>query len=424
MGKYISKTIIIALILCSVCFVTYKFYDVSNVENTSTKNIKQNNNMLSMMLETEAKSGQYEMTTSSTWSTDGYIFNSELSKCENGGTLSWDDINKKVVFEGNNIDKCYVYFDIKLKYHESCNDNTLSCYVAKKYTGTQGENNVYYHDSILTNGAEDNSYRFAGANPNNYVCFGSDDTTCPTENLYRIIGVIDGKVKLISADGGTTDMLGTDGGYKNTYSGTALSSNYYKGTGDLSKIGVYAWNSKSVNSWIDCIINITNLNSNFLTYLDNKNVKWKNMIADTTWYVGGVSDDNARNSNAKTTYNYETGLNKDTTSVTSKVGLMYLSDYYYSAKYDHWTLPGVDLMGGNDYSKAADDNWMYIGLEEWTISRITDYSSNAFGIFDAGNIGGFTVNGYEAARPTFNLISSVTYVSGTGTSTDPIRVKI
>lgn len=31
--------------------------------------------------------------------------------------------------------------------------------------------------------AGDNSYRYAGVNPNNYVCFGSDEATCPTDNL-------------------------------------------------------------------------------------------------------------------------------------------------------------------------------------------------------------------------------------------------
>ena len=41
--------------------------------------------------------------------------------------------------------------------------------------------------------AEDYSYRYAGANPNNYVCFGSDVTPCPEDNLYRIIGVFDGQ---------------------------------------------------------------------------------------------------------------------------------------------------------------------------------------------------------------------------------------
>jgi len=79
-------------------------------ENEET-NIKKSKNMLSMMLETEAGSGNYEMTTRESWPTSGYKFNSELSKCENGGELSWDDTNKIVLMSGNVSDKCYVYFD-------------------------------------------------------------------------------------------------------------------------------------------------------------------------------------------------------------------------------------------------------------------------------------------------------------------------
>ena len=30
------------------------------------------------------------------WPESGYIFNENLSKCENGGILTWDDENKKV----------------------------------------------------------------------------------------------------------------------------------------------------------------------------------------------------------------------------------------------------------------------------------------------------------------------------------------
>ena len=59
--------ITIAVILCSVCFVAYKFFNATKVEDTSTKNIKQNNNMLSMMIEIEAGSGKYEMTSTSSW---------------------------------------------------------------------------------------------------------------------------------------------------------------------------------------------------------------------------------------------------------------------------------------------------------------------------------------------------------------------
>ena len=93
----------------------------------------------------------------------------------------------------------------------------LADYVKSLYTGTQGENSIYYHDSSLTNGAGDSSYRYSGANPNNYVCFGSNESTCPTDNLYRIIGVFGNNVKLIKYDYGTTDELGTDGDYSKTY---------------------------------------------------------------------------------------------------------------------------------------------------------------------------------------------------------------
>ena len=62
------------------------------------------------MLETVSGSGEYEKTTASEWPTDGYIFNEELSKCENGGELSWNPENNKVVMSGNTSDKCYVYF--------------------------------------------------------------------------------------------------------------------------------------------------------------------------------------------------------------------------------------------------------------------------------------------------------------------------
>ena len=58
------------------------------------------------------------------------------------------------------------------------------------YTGVDGENDLYYHDADLANGAQDSSYRYSGANPNNYVCFGATGADCQNEdNQYRIIGV-------------------------------------------------------------------------------------------------------------------------------------------------------------------------------------------------------------------------------------------
>ena len=105
---------------------------------------------------------------------------------------------------------------------------TLAGFIQNQYT-TDGENGLYYHDGVgsYTNAdqeAGDNSYRYAGANPNNYVCFGSTESPCPEENLYRIIGIFDDdkdtnyQIKLIKADYVTNVMLGTDGrDYYGTY---------------------------------------------------------------------------------------------------------------------------------------------------------------------------------------------------------------
>ena len=286
---------------------------------------------------------------------------------------------------------------------------------------------LYHHDANLTNGTGDNSYRYAGANPNNYVCFGSDEVTCPHENLYRIIGVIDGKVKLISADGATTTMLGTDEGYAKTYQEAwGSSSSYYKGNGDLTKIGSYKWNKSGTNTWSTSTTNTINLNTNYLTYLDSKNIKWKNMIADTIWYVGGMTEANGYQSNAKTAYDYEVGANKvATTTVTSKIGMMYVSDYYYAASKDYWILPGFSS-SENDYRKSTNDNWLYTGLFEWTLSRASDVSNLAFRVFDIGRVVDDGV-GYSfgiAVRPSFSLSSSIKFTSGEGTAVNPIRINL
>ena len=301
---------------------------------------------------------------------------------------------------------------------------------------------LYHHDVSLTNGAEDNSYRFAGANPNNYVCFGSDEATCPYENLYRIIGVIDGKIKLILADGGTIDMLGTDGGYFDpykTYWDSRLDDNnqrytysysYYKGSADLSQVGFYVWSEDRTSTWNSSDTNTTNLSKNYLSYLDGKSSKWKTMIDDTIWYIGGMTLDNGAEINAKTAYDYEVGTNKvANTTVTSKIGLMYVSDYYYAALPEYWLLPGVDNSSKNDYRKAYNDNWMSMGLFEYTISQLFTLSSPSqsslvFRLTDDGAVYYDSKAGLgNALRPTFNLTTSVQYDSGSGTASDPIRLK-
>ncbi|MBD9107027.1 hypothetical protein EGP99_04370, partial [bacterium] len=60
-------------------------------------------------------------------------------------------------------------------------ETLASCVTSLKQKDALGISNIYYHDANLTNGAGDSSYRYSGANPNNYVCFGSNESTCPTD---------------------------------------------------------------------------------------------------------------------------------------------------------------------------------------------------------------------------------------------------
>ena len=424
--KYIILSIITLVLL--ITFVTsFNYFKTTNtyVENNSNNQTKITKG-ISMNLEQTAGAGDYKQVTQSSWPTEGYKFNAELSRCENGSTLSWDDTKKAVIVSGNLSDKCYVYFDIY--------QPTLAEYIKSQYTGTQGDNALYYHNSTLTNGAGDNSYRYAGANPNNFVCFGSDTSPCPTDNLYRIIGVfgenyhgVTGKqlVKLIKYDYMTTDELGTDGDYSQTYKEWRMDSTY-KGTyGDGERIGVYYWNYKATgsatNTWSTSLLNKTNLNTNFI---NNIGTTWANKIATVTWKVGGNTWANIGTKTSSVAYTNEitnpvtTNTTDNATTYSAKIGLMYVSDYGFAASPDAWTL----TMSSYNNTTATNNNWMYMGLFEWTISRTAGDSLGADDVRSAGGLGTLSVSYYRGVRASFSLESSVSYVSGSGSMSDPVRI--
>ena len=62
-------------------------------------------NALTMMYETDVGSGEYQVSTDSEWLGDEYIFNETLSKCENGGILSWNNDTHRIVMQTNSSDK-------------------------------------------------------------------------------------------------------------------------------------------------------------------------------------------------------------------------------------------------------------------------------------------------------------------------------
>ena len=397
-----KKKISIILIFFIAILSTFVFVkNNSNVEITNEVNnkSKKNNDLLTMNLEQTAGAGDYKTVTQSEWPTEGYKFNTELSKCENGSEISWDDTKKVVVVSGNLSDKCYVYFDIA-RFDKLCNTSTLACHVAKLYTGTQGENGIYYHNTSLTNGAGDNNYRYAGANPNNYICLGSDATTCPDDNLFRIIGVFGDKVKVIK---------------------------------DKSVVKMH-WDTSNYNTWSISSLN-TYLNGTYLTSIGTLSDK----IDVATWKVGGNTWDNISVSTAKEVYDYEiknpsTTASTGETEYSAKIGLMYVSDYMFAVLQDNWTLVAYNSNDATkDYRAIKAENWLYLGSDEYTITRSSKNSCEVFAIYSSGEVYSYSVSCDSGeplpcsvyakyARPSFYLISSVEYSGGTGTSSDPIRI--
>ena len=72
---------------------------------------------------------------------------------------------------------------------------------------------------------------------------------------------------------------------------------------------------------------------------------------------------------------------------------------------------------------AISENWLYSGLNEWTITRYGLDWNAAFIISSEGHTYSSEIDVVCAARPTFFLTSDVHYVSGTGTQNDPIRIE-
>ena len=413
MQKFIVRVVVTLVVLCGAGLYVYRTNDVSQTYEKKESN-EVNNNLLSMMLETSAGSGEYQKTTASTWPTEGYVFNESLSKCENGSSLSWDSNKNKVKIKGNISDNCYVYFDKTI---------TLVDYVKAQYTGTQGKNNLYLHNSTFTGGAEDGSYRYAGSSEttNNFVCFGYDSTdgSCPTDYLYRIIGVFDNHIKLIKWDYSIPTELGS--GEKTYYDFESLLTTkkaVSKGSRSQSEIDVYNWNLSRGN-WIGSEVN-KKLNTN---YLESIGEKWNDKIFVNTWKVGTVGTD--QESKVKTMFTYEIVSPTSEINYEAKIGLMYVSDYGYSAGPDAWDTSFYGI-GGYNYgnSNITNINWMYMGLTEWTISSYADDRNNTAFYIDSyvGVKTGRVSSAYAAVRPCFYLNSDVSYISGKGTKTEPYLI--
>ena len=208
-----------------------------------------------------------------------------------------------------------------------------------------------------------------GVQINNYVKI--------NDNLYRIIGVFEDKVKLIK-----------DTAYGDTVAWDVNNSN--------------DWSTASLNN----ILNTTFLNNNLTSIVSKiENHKW------STYVTKSWLDDIPKELN---------NLEKTATKFyTGKIGLIYPSDYGYASSVSDWTKKMND--DWDDYSK--NHNWMWNGIDEWSIiGKGTE--SSVFTWDDYGYLDGASANdqNYTYARPSFYLTSDALYVSGLGTKESPIII--
>lgn len=183
--------------------------------------------------------------------------------------------------------------------------------------------------------------RYYGASPNNYIYFNCSDygkQTSDTCELWRIIGVFDGKVKITRNE--TIGRYSWDN--KDITTGAELDEGKNDWTdARIMKLLNPGYESEAVGGSLyynslsgDCYKGASNAKvSCDFTSIGIKNEITRNMISDTLYYLGGA-EQNTAEIYPNQAYVYERGTavySGRATTWTGKITLAYLSDHAYAA---------------------------------------------------------------------------------------------
>ena len=442
-------SVFITIILVLVIIVYNNSYKNDVYVENKTNNKNKVPGLISLMLETKAGSGIYNVSPDGIVPAKGYELNTEKSGCENGGTIIYNETTKKFILKSNISTKCYAYFDVvppdvtltitnrpttyrklgninctnsNATYNQKYNRVEISS-IDKKYTSctlnyTDSTLKTYLNDYIIslagtTQGTgqvvNENGYRYEGKNPNNYIWFNNE--------YWRIIGVFDsashgvsGKnlVKIIRAD--VLDGLAWHKSDTNDWTASSLKSllngAYYNAQDGTSSGYCYGY---STTATANCDYTKRGIQSGY-----------RSMIANVTWHLGGYSGTSAT---AEAFYGYERGTTVYSgrpTSTTGYIGLMYPSDYGYSVLSSSCTR--TTNLGSYNSAKCAGQSWLYGKGYEWTL---TPDSSDRNGVFYLNYYGTLrndnAADGY-GSRPILYLDASVYKIDGDGSLNNPYIV--
>ena len=283
--------------------------------------------------------------------------------------------------------------------------------------------------------------RYYGANPNNYIYFNCSDysnQTSSTCETWRIIGVFDGKLKLIrgsqigkySWDNKNTSTGAENDAGKNDWTTARLMkllnpSNYYKVDSNDNNLGQSLYyNSASGkcysgqnNATVDCDFTSTGI----------KNAETRNMIAETTYNLGGWNSNSVYSNQI---YEYERGTTVYSgrpTTWKGKIALAYPSDYGYAADLNQCK---DKTLYDYDNRTCTSNNWMKAIITNngsntgWLLTPNSGNSYYAWHVRSGGTVrySNYAYYAYGAV-PVLSLSSELGIESGgDGSSSKPYKL--
>ena len=289
-----------------------------------------------------------------------------------------------------------------------------------------------------TTSLDGGNIRYYGASPNNYIYFNCSDysnQTSSTCETWRIIGVFDGKLKLIrgsqigkySWDNKNISTGAENNSGKNDWTTARLMKllnprDYYKVDSNDNNLGQSLYyNSASGkcysgqnNATVDCDFTSTGI----------KNDETRNMIAETTYYLGGW---NSYSVYPNEIYEYERGTTVYTgrpPTWPGKIALAYPSDYGYAADLNQCK---DKTLYDYDNSTCTSNNWMkaILGTSShgWLLTPRSGSSGYAWFVYSDGYVYD-DGNAYSAfgAVPVLSLSSKLGIESGDGSSSNPYKL--
>ena len=289
-----------------------------------------------------------------------------------------------------------------------------------------------------TTSLDGGNIRYYGASPNNYIYFNCSDysnQTSSTCETWRIIGVFDGKLKLIrgsqigkySWDNKNISTGAENNFGKNDWTTARLMKllnprDYYKVDSNDNNLGQSLYyNSASGkcysgqnNATVDCDFTSTGI----------KNDETRNMIAETTYYLGGW---NSYSVYPNEIYEYERGTTVYTgrpPTWPGKIALAYPSDYGYAADLNQCK---DKTLYDYDNSTCTSNNWMkaILGTSShgWLLTPRSGGSYNAWNVYSGGYVGSTNLAYYAiGAVPVLSLSSKLGIESGDGSSSNPYKL--